>query len=63
MIKVTQDLIDYVTRYGGRCRDCADERGVCPSSGLPCAGAEKAVRHVFAAYNYGVENGFIKPSL
>lgn len=59
-IKVTQDLIDYVIRYGGRCRDCADENGVCPSSGLPCDGAGKAVRHVFDAYNYGVENGFIK---
>jgi hypothetical protein len=60
-IQVTQGLIEYVRRFGGRCRDCADERGICPSSGLPCANPEKAINHVFRAYNYGIKNGFIKP--
>ena len=53
--------IDYVARYGGRCRDCADESGVCPGSGLPCANPRKAIKHVFDALEYGVKNGFIEP--
>lgn len=52
-------LIFYVLRFGGRCRDCADQSGVCPTSGLPCEGADKAVRHVLNALRYGIENGFI----
>lgn len=52
--------IDYVARYGGRCRDCADESGVCPGSGLPCANPRKAIKHVFDALEYGVKNGFIE---
>lgn len=58
-IPLTKEMIDYIGRYGGLCRDCADENGVCPTSGLPCAGREKAIRHVLSAYNYGVANGFI----
>lgn len=53
-------VIDYVLRYGGRCRDCADENGVCPSSGLPCSSARRAVEHVIDALAYGVRNGFLK---
>lgn len=55
----TPSHMHYVQRYGGNCRDCADERGVCPGSGLPCGGSAKAVQHVFDALTYGVENGYI----
>lgn len=57
--EVSQEIVDYVIRYGGRCRECADEKGVCPGSGLPCADPEKAIRHVLRAYKYGMANGFI----
>jgi len=57
---IPRDVVNYVARYGGRCRDCADENGVCPQSGLPCGGAEKAIRHVLSAYQYGIDNGFIR---
>ncbi|PTT42980.1 hypothetical protein DBR23_02320 [Acidovorax sp. HMWF018] len=57
----TSAHIDYVARYGGRCRDCADESGVCPGSGLPCADSRKAIKHVFDALEYGVKHGYIKP--
>jgi hypothetical protein len=61
-IKVTNELVHYISRYGGRCRDCADEDGVCPTSGLPCEGAAKAIHHVLNALNYGVSNGFLPAS-
>lgn len=51
--------IDYIHRYGGFCRDCADENGVCPSSGLPCGGSKKAITHVLEALAYGVNHGYI----
>ena len=51
--------INYIDRYGGFCRDCADEDGVCPSSGLPCGGSKKAIRHVLTALAYGVNHGYI----
>lgn len=53
--------VNYVLAYGGRCRDCADNAGDCPVSGLPCDGREKAVRYVVEAIAYGVRNGFIEP--
>lgn len=56
----TATHIDYVARFGGRCRDCADESGVCPGSGLPCADSRKAIKHVFDAIEYGVKHGYIK---
>lgn len=59
-IPITKEVVSYIARYGGRCRDCADNNGVCPNSGLPCGEADKAIRHVLRAYNYGVENGFLK---
>ena len=59
---VTDALVGYVERYGGRCRDCGDEDGVCPSSGLPCGGSGKAIRHVLDALNYGVKHGFVRLS-
>lgn len=58
-IEITEELIRYIVRYGGSCRDCADEAGVCPSSGLPCEGADKAVRHVLTALNYGSKHGYL----
>lgn len=60
-IPATKKIIDYIARYGGACRDCGDEDGICPASGLPCGGAAKAIRHVLKAYNYGVAHGFIEP--
>jgi hypothetical protein len=55
------DPIDYVMQYGGRCRDCADEDGVCPHSGLPCKTkqARQAVGSVIAAMAYGIEHGWM----
>lgn len=51
--------VSFVARYGGQCRDCADENGVCPRSGLPCAGADKAIRHVLKALEYGRQHGYL----
>lgn len=53
------DVVGYVARWGGDCRDCADENGVCPNSGLPCGGARKAIEHVIKALQYGVQHGYI----
>jgi hypothetical protein len=58
-VAFTDEHLAYVNRYGGNCRDCADENGVCPNSGLPCGGREKAIRFVFNALTYGINNGFI----
>lgn len=52
--------VDYVLQYGGRCRDCADENGVCPGSGLPCGGQRKAVTHVVQALRYGLQHGYLR---
>jgi hypothetical protein len=58
-IPLADEAVRYVARYGGRCRDCADESGVCPHSGLPCEGADKAIRHVIKALNYGFSHGYL----
>jgi hypothetical protein len=59
-IPLTDDVLRYVSRYGGMCRDCADEHGVCPNSGLPCDDPrDKAIRHVITALNYGFGRGFL----
>ena len=60
-VQFTEQHELYVMGYGGNCRDCADADGVCPRSGLPCSmlARLKAVRHVFMAITYGVQNGFI----
>lgn len=60
-IPVTDETVEYVSRYGGRCRDCADNFGTCPGTNLPCVPAEanKAIRHVLNAINYGFEHGFL----
>lgn len=56
-----QSHIDYINRYGGRCRDCADENGVCPSSGLPCADSKKAIQSVLDALAYGLNHKYLQP--
>ncbi len=53
------DVVRYVSRFGGFCRDCADEDGICPQSGLPCAGRGKAIRFVLEALDYGLDHGFL----
>ena len=59
LLPESRELIDYILQYGGRCRNCADEAGICPMSGLPCDNGVKAVRHVLKAINYGVANGYL----
>lgn len=62
---VTEAMVDYVLRYGGRCRDCADEFGICPSSGLPCdvGKAKQAIHHTLEAIAYGTKHGYIEAAL
>lgn len=54
------EVIDYINRYGGHCRDCSDENGVCPNRGLPCGDSKKAIRFVLEALAYGLNNGYLK---
>lgn len=60
-IPVTDETVSYIMQYGGRCRECADAMGVCPTSGLPCIAdeARSAIRHTLRAINYGMRNGFL----
>jgi hypothetical protein len=53
-----EPLIRYVARYGGKCRDCADEDGICPRNGLPCGKAREAIAHVLKALKYGAAHGY-----
>lgn len=57
------DVVGYVERWGGACRDCADESGVCPGTGLPCGGQRKAIEYVIRALQYGVKHGYITDPL
>lgn len=61
MREASKDTIDYVMRYGGRCRDCADENGTCPHSGLPCDtdAASKVIGFVLRAVDYGRRHGYL----
>lgn len=61
----TPDIIEYVAQYGGRCRDCADEDGICPSSGLACDThlERKAIAHVLRAVSYGINRGYVSTVL
>lgn len=52
------EIVSYVARYGGMCRDCADENGICPNSGLACA-SNKGIEHVLSALDYGLKHGYI----
>ncbi|XAI96541.1 hypothetical protein [Microcystis phage Mae-JY35] len=58
---VKGEPVAYVARYGGRCRDCADNDGICPTSGLPCnvEDCNKAISHVIKALTYGIAQGYI----
>lgn len=58
-VAFTDEHLSYVDRYGGLCRDCADENGVCPTRGLPCGGSKKAIEFVFRALEYGISHGYI----
>jgi hypothetical protein len=51
--------VDFVMQYGARCRECADNFGVCPGDGLPCADKRKAVEWVVDALEYGRKHGYI----
>jgi hypothetical protein len=55
------DPIVYASHYGGRCRGCADENGVCPTSGMPCDPDERlrAAAHCLKAWKYGIEHGYM----
>lgn len=59
--KMQFEPIVYALHYGGRCRDCADANGVCPTSGMPCDTKEaaKAAQHCLKAWQYGIQHGFI----
>lgn len=49
----------FLVEYGPRCRDCADESGVCPSTGIGCGERQQAVRWMLSAIEYGEQKGFI----
>lgn len=59
---MTSELINYVGRYGGFCRDCADNLGTCPLSGMPCDPKQQTavIKHTIEALKYGIEHGFIE---
>lgn len=51
-------LIDFLVNYGGRCRDCADENGFCPRTGVGCGQRKQAAIFFVAALEYGSKHGF-----
>ena len=51
-------LVDFIVQYGGNCRDCADEDGFCPQTGIGCGQRRKAVEFVLGALEYGSKHGF-----
>ena len=61
---MSDDMIGYISRYGGRCRDCADNNGICPYDSLPCEPAqrEEAIKHVLSARAYGLKHRYITES-
>jgi len=60
VLPITDEWLDYIGRWGGRCRECADHDGLCPK-GLPCGREEAhaAIRHVLEAVNYGIAHGYL----
>lgn len=56
------EFISYAMRYGGMCRDCADEDGICPHSGIPCDPdlSRKVMAKALQAWRYGVDHGYIQ---
>lgn len=59
---LVEEAVDYALRYGGMCRQCADEDGICPNSGLPCEApaAERVIRRILDAVGYGIAHGYIQ---
>lgn len=54
------EIVQYISRWGGGCRDCADANGICDGTGLPCGKERhKAIEHVLKAFVYGMRHGFI----
>lgn len=55
------DVVNYIIRYGGSCRDCADNDGVC-DDGTPCDpktfGA--VIKRTLKALEYGIKHGFVQ---
>lgn len=58
-IQFTEKHIDFIKQYGGLCRDCADENGICPYNGLPCEDRDKPIRYVLNALTYGLNHKMI----
>lgn len=52
------ELVEYLLHFGGRCRDCADENGVCPQTGIGCGERKKAIEYLLGALEYGTKHGF-----
>lgn len=52
------ELVDFLVQYGGSCRDCADEDGFCPQTGIGCGQRRKAVEFILGALEYGSKHGF-----
>lgn len=57
-MRARDELIDFLVNYGGRCRDCADEDGFCPQTGIGCGQRRKAVEFILGAIDYGTKHGF-----
>jgi len=55
-----EDAIEYVKPFGGNCRDCADNDGICPTTHLPCVEKDAAIRSVLSAVVYGEKNGYLR---
>lgn len=55
-------IVSYVLRYGGKCRDCADVDGICPNTDMPCGFELKTavIKHTLKALEYGMSHGFIE---
>lgn len=54
------DAKKYCALFGPRCRDCADECGVCPMNGIGCGNRNEAVIFILDALRYGIEKNYIK---
>ena len=52
------ELLHFLIRYGGNCRDCADENGFCPRTGIGCGERRKACEFILGALEYGTEHNF-----
>lgn len=52
-----EKLLDFLVAYGGFCRDCADECGICPQTGIGCGERRKASEFILRALEYGSKHG------